>query len=241
MFNRRKTRSDATAGIFGSQLVGNHPVSLQSEAADTFSEIYGSSKVQAARWFLVALASLALAIASVILVATMLPLKEVKPWVIEVNPTSGVVNRPIEVQRVDPNLAVVKAELARWAEAVYAIDPVRSSEALRWANARTADKAVNQFAEFRSRERIFERINREPELVREAKVNAVEAAQKGTAFIYLTTTERVGASPASADKTKRFRVTINYRLVPPTQEQDLLSNPLGLFVTFFADAEERAL
>ncbi len=37
-----------------------------------------------------------------------------------------------------------------------------------------------------------------------------------------------------------MRVTLNYRLVPPTQEADLLTNPLGLYVTFFSDIEERA-
>jgi type IV secretory pathway component VirB8 len=249
MFSRRKSSGKAGDGIFADQSAAadylhggpNTPPSLHDGALNDFAEIYGSSKVEAGRWFLIALAAIGLAIAGMILVATMLPLKEVRPWVIEVNPTTGVVNRPIEIQRVDPNIAVVKAELARWAEAVYMIDPSRSSESLRWANARTADKAVGQFAEFRSRERIFERINREPDMVREVKVNAVDASQKGTAFIFLTTNERLGAAPPAADRSKRFRVTINYRLVPPTQEQDLLSNPLGLFVTFFADTEERPL
>lgn len=219
----------------------NTPPSVYSDAARNFAEIWGSSKVEAARWFLVALGCIVLAICALITTATVLPLKEVRPWVVEVNPTSGVVNRPVEVQRIDLNLAVIKAELARWAEAVYRIDPLRSSELLRWANARTADKAVGQFGEFRSRERIFERINREPEMVREAKVTAVDVSQKGTAFIFLTTTERVAATTPAPEKTKKYRVTINYRLVPATQERDLLANPLGLFVTFFADTEERTL
>lgn len=232
-------RSRADGGDYLKR-AGNTPPALFDDAANKFAEIWGSSSVQAGRWFLVALVAIALAIACVIATVSLLPLKEVRPYVIEVNPTSGLVNRPVEVVRVDPNIAVVKAELARWTEAVYAIDPLRSSELLRWANTRAADKAVSQFAEFRSRERVFERIRKEPEMVRQVKVTAVDASQKGTAFIFLATTERVGIGEPSPDKTRKFRVTLNYKLVTQTQEADLLSNPLGLFVTFFADAEERS-
>ncbi len=219
----------------------NTPPSVYDKGARDFAEIYGSSKVEATRWFLVALVGLVLGLVGLLTAASVLPLKEVRLWVLEVNSTTGVANRPVEVIRIDPNIAVIKSELARWAEAVYAIDPARSSEALRWANARSADKAVGQFTEFRSRERIFERIQREPELVRQVSVTAVDASQKGTAFIFLTTTERVGTAPPDPAKTKRFRVTINYKLVPATQEAELRANPLGLFVTFFADTEERSL
>jgi type IV secretory pathway component VirB8 len=219
----------------------NTPAALYDDAAGKFAEIWGSSRVGEARMFLLAILTCGLALASVATVLTVLPLKEVRPWLVEINPTSGLVSRPVEVQRIDPNVAVVKAELARWAEAVYAIDPLRSSESLRWANQRTADKAVGQFAEFRSRERIFERINREPDMVREVKVTAVDVSQRGTAFIFLTTSERVGSGTPAPDKARKFRITLNYKMVTANQEKDLLVNPLGLYVTFFSDTEERAL
>jgi len=219
----------------------NKPAALYEKAQQEFAEIYGSSKVEAARWFLVSIACIVLAIGAVITLNAILPLKEVRPWIVEINPSTGVVNRPVEVQHVDPNVAVVKAELARWVEAVYTIDPLRSSELLRWANGRTADMAIGQFAEFRARERIFERIQREPNLVREARVTAVDVSQRGTAFIFVMTTERSGAQTPPPEKTKRFRVTLNYRFSPATQEHELLANPLGIMVTFFSDAEERAL
>lgn len=239
----RKERADSEhfGAVEALRAAGNAPASLYSDAAGKFAEIYGSSMVGQGRMFLIAMSSLLLGLAALGTLAFVLPLKEVRPWVVEVNPGNGVVNRPIEVQRIDPNVAVIKAELGRWAEAVYAIDPIRTSEALRWANARTADKAVGQFAEFRSRERIFERINREPEMVREVRVTAVDVSQRGTAFIFLTTSERVGSTAPAPEKTKKYRVTLNYKLMPGTQEKEILANPLGLYVTFFADTEERAL
>jgi type IV secretory pathway TrbF-like protein len=218
----------------------NTPASLYEQAEGKFAEIYGSALVSANRSFLVAFGCIIVALASIASVATIFPLKEVRPWVVEVDPTSGVVNKPVQIERIDPNTAVVKSELARWAEAVYMIDPLRSSEALRWANARTAEKAVGQFTEFRARERIYERMRTEPDMVREAKMAAVDVSRKGTAFIYVTTSERLGAGAPEPAKARRIRVTLNYRLVPPTQEADLLANPLGLYVTFFSDTEERA-
>jgi type IV secretory pathway component VirB8 len=219
----------------------NTPAAVYEKGAAKFAEIYGSSKVEAARWFLMAILASLLAITAVATLAVVTPLKEVRPWVVEINPTTGIVNRPVQVERIDPNMAVVKAELARWVEAVYTIDPLRSSQLLRWANSRAADKAVGQFTEFRARERIFERIRGEADMVREVKVTAVDASVRGTAFIFITTTERVGSAPPAADKIRRYRVTLNYRLTPATQEADLLANPLGILVTFFSDAEERAL
>lgn len=247
IFGNKSTRQRGQSEQEGTSASGqyltagpNTPASLYNQAADKFAEIYGGPLVAANRMFVISFGCVALALASVGTVAFMLPLKEVRPWVVPVTP-EGTVNRPVEVQRIDPNVAVIKAELARWAEAVYAIDPLRSSDLLRWANARTADKAVSQFAEFRARERIFERISREADMVREVKVTAVDVSQKGTAFIFLTTAERMTAGSPAPDKVKKFRVTLNYRTLTPTQEKDLLANPLGLFVTHFADIEERAL
>ena len=234
----RQHRHRPSAGA-ALQTLPNTPPSVYAQAEAKFAEIYGSAQVQANRAFVLAFGCILLALASVATLAIVLPLKEVRPWVVEVHPATGMVNRPVQVERIDPSTAVIKAELARWAEAVCAIDPLRSSEALRWANARTADKAVGQFAEFRAREKIYERMRSEPELVREAKVAAVDVSRKGTAFIFLTTTERVAAAAPDPARSKRVRVTLNYRMVLPTREADLLANPLGLFVTFFSDTEER--
>lgn len=235
---KRSRRADPVAALNNQP---NTPPAVFGTAEAKFGEIYGSAKVEASRWFIAAMLALLLAITAVASLTVILPLKEVRPWVVEINPSTGIVNRPVQVERVDPNLAVVKAELARWVEAVYTIDPLRSSELLRWANSRAADKAVGQFTEFRGRERIFERIRNEAEMVREVKVTAVDATVRGTAFIFITTTERVGSQAPTAEKIKRYRVTLNYRLTPATQEAELLANPLGILVTFFSDAEERAL
>lgn len=233
-------KDDEGAGHLPLERAANTPASVFEEAALGFAEIYGSSMVREQRWFIVTTLAVLLAIATVGAIAMLLPLKEVRPYVVEVNPESGVVNRPVEVLKVDPNLAVIKSELARWTEAMYTLDPLRTRQAQRWATERVADKAVGQAAEFRARERVYERITREPDLVREAKVTAVDASQKGTAFVFVTTTERSGAGTPTGEQIKRYRLTMNYKLLPPTDEAKLIANPLGLYVTFFSDVEERS-
>lgn len=243
MLFRKKTAqaTDPAAAVAQLMALPNTPAAQFDRAKQEFAEIYGSAQVGQARMFLLAVVSFALAGASILLVATILPLKEVRPWVVEVNPTTGVINRPVQIEKVTPNVAVIRSELARWVEAVFMIDPIRSGEALRWANERAAEKAVAQFAEFRGRERIYDRMRLEPDMVREAKVTAVDVSRDGTAFIFVTTSERLAGGVVPPERVKRWRVTLNYRLSPATQEVAMLANPLGIYTTFFSVTEERAL
>ncbi|MDP3310726.1 MAG: VirB8/TrbF family protein, partial [Polaromonas sp.] len=148
----------------------NTPVAAFEDGANKFAEIYGSSMVSSNRMFILSLVALLLAVTAVGAVTILLPLKEVRPWLVEVDARTGVVNKPIEVQKVTPNIAVVQAELSRWIEAVYTLDPLRTNELFKYANVRSREKAIGQFTEFRVRERVFERLQREPGLVREVKV-----------------------------------------------------------------------
>ncbi len=216
----------------------NTPVAAFEDGANKFAEIYGSSMVSSNRMFILSLVALMLAVTAVGAVTVLLPLKEVRPWLVEVDARTGVVNKPIEVQKVTPNIAVVQAELSRWIEAVYTLDPLRTNELFKYANVRSREKAIGQFTEFRVRERVFERLQREPGLIREVKVSSVDASQTGIAFAFLTTTERVGRD--SEPKEKRLRLTMHYQLDPPKNQTDLLANPLGMYVVFFNEAEERA-
>jgi len=218
----------------------NTPIAAFGDGQGEFAEIYGSSKVASARFFILSLVAMGLALVAVGALLMLMPLKEVRPWVVEVNTTSGVVNRPVEVQKITPNVAVVKAELARWVEAVYTIDALRTPELYKYANSRSRDKAIGQFTEFRVRERTFERMQKEPGLVREVRVTSVDASQSGIAFVFLTTVERMGKEVSTAEKTKNYRLTLHYQIDPAKSEIELLSNPLGIYVAFFNEAEERA-
>lgn len=230
------------ASIVGGDIrrLANTPTSAYDDGANKFAEIYGSAMVNSGRLFVITVVSMLLAITAVGAVMVLTPLKEVTPYVIEVNSGSGLINKPIEVQKITPNIAVVKAELGRWAEAVYTIDPLRTNDLFKYANVRSRGKAIAQFAEFRAREQVFARLQREAGLVREVQVSSVDASQTGVAFIFLKTLERTGNQSAEDSKVKRYRLTLHYQLDSPREEAALLANPLGLYVNFFNEAEERA-
>lgn len=44
----------------------------------------------------------------------------------------------------------------------------------------------------------------------------------------------------ASSRIKRYRLTVHYQLDPPNQEAELLANPLGMYVNFINEAEERA-
>lgn len=239
LFNRNPSAKKAAKSV---SLSGhpNTPIAAFEDGASKFAEIYGGSLVSSQRMFILAIFSFLVAILGLGTVMVMLPLKEIRPYIVEINPGSGLVNKPVEVEKVAPNMAVVKAELAKWTEAVYTIDPIQTSGLFKYANVRSRGKAIAQFAEFRGRENVFSRIQKEPGLVREVKVSSVDASQKGVAFVFIQTQERAGNQSIEEGRVKRYRLTLHYEIDPPTQQDDLLVNPLGLYVTFFNEAEERA-
>jgi type IV secretory pathway component VirB8 len=68
----------------------------------------------------------------------------------------------------------------------------------------------------------------------------VDASQPGVAFIFLKTLERTGNQSSADSRVKRYRLTLHYQIDPPSEEADLLANPLGLYVNFFNESEERS-
>jgi type IV secretory pathway component VirB8 len=226
----------APQGITALEQHLNTPPAIYSEGVDKFAEIYGGAMLSQTRFFVISVLSVLALIICATAIVVMTPLREVVPYVVEVEPGKGVVNKPIEVQKITPQQSVIKSELARWADAVYTIDPLRTQDNYRWANARARDKAVSQFAEFRTNEKVYERIQKEPGLVREVVVSSVDASQKGIAFVFLQSTER--GQGGGVLGTKRHRLTLHYEIDPPKEESALLLNPLGIYVTFFNATEE---
>lgn len=216
----------------------NSPPAAYNDGINQFAEIYGSSMVSSNRLFVLAVIAGIAALVSVVAIAMIFPLKEIRPWVVETNAATGLVNRPIEVEKVTPSQAVIKAELARWAEGIYIIDRYKTLDAWKFAIARTREKAIDQFALFRARERSLDRITKEPGLLREVKITSVDASQPGFAFVFLTTTERQGTDAISATAVKKYRLTLNYVLDPARTEEQILANPLGIYVTLMNEIEE---
>ncbi len=211
------------------------PAGLYSEAANEFVEIYGRSKVGEQRMFLIAIASIGLAVAAFAMYVMNSRSNIAVPWYVPVN-ERGVMSKPVRIEAVRPADAVVKAELARWITKVFTIDRQLSQKLFGEANVMTRGLGTEQFTEFRVKQNVTERMTKDATLQRRATVNSVDVSQPGVAFIFLTTQEAQGTNANSASGS--YRVTLKYEIIPPSTEADILVNPLGLYITSMNVADE---
>lgn len=207
------------------------------DARNEFAEVYGSAMVNSRRMFVLSMLVTLVAVAAVVGLYIVAKSKVAIPWMYPVSESGGVLSQPVRLEPITPNRAVIKAELGKWLEQVYSIDSKQTVRLWREANVRTSGKAVEQFRDFRVQEDVMRKIKETPDFIRVVQVNSVDVSQDGIAFAYITTRESSGnESPA---KPVTYRITLHYKLVPPTTEAGILANPLGLYVTFFNPIAER--
>lgn len=235
MFMRKKP-ADQTHDHRRSSSVMDAPAGMHDDAAGQFAEIYGGALVAQQRMFMVALGAVFLAVLCVIALFSVASNNVAVPFVVEVSPNQGVLNKPVRVEAVRPSDAVLKAELAKWTEKVFTIDQQLSPRYFREANAMTKGLGESQFTEFRVSQAIIERMTKDPSLQRIPEVASVDVSQSGIAFIFVKTKEARG-SVAVAEQTQ-YRVTVKYEFIPPATEAAIMVNPLGLYITSMNVSEE---
>ncbi len=133
---------------------------------------------------------------------------------------------------------MIKAELAKWTQKVFTIDSTLTPQLFREANVMTKGLGTAQFTEFRVKENVIERMTKDASFQRKAEIRSVDASQPGVAFVFVSTQEAQGTNSNAGSAS--YRVTLKYELLPPRKEQDILSNPLGLFITSMNVTEEGA-
>lgn len=225
MFGRRKKQSepqtladqpDAPAGVF-------------KDPAHQFAEIYGSALVGQSRLF-VGMGLLGLV--AILAVGGMFSLANKStavPWLVEVNNDGGVLSRPVKIENIRPNEAVIKAELAKFITKVFAIDRALTPRNFKEANVMTSGMATTKFTNFRASENVAQRLSKETDMTRTVSVTSVDLSQQGIGFVFLSTEENKGQVTGLAKA--KWRVTIKYEMDPPKTEAEILTNPLGLFIT----------
>ncbi len=207
-----------------------------SDPANQFAEIYGSAKVGEARMFVVAMVAVSVAvIASVGMVITAQNNVAI-PFYVPVSNDLGVVSRPVRMENVTPDQAVMKAELGKWATKVFTIDAALTPQHFREANLWTKGLGTSQFTEFRVKQNVVERMTKDASLQRRVDIKAVDVSQPGIAFVHLRTQEAQGNNANAA--TASYRLTLKYERVPPKTEEEIQFNPLGIYITSMNVVEE---
>jgi type IV secretory pathway component VirB8 len=161
----------------------------------------------------------------------MLPLKTSEPYVLEYNKATGEVSVPAQqkAEKFVPGDDSIHYFARRWLRAELSIQPSlnEGNEAISLAMLR-GDTALAKHRAFRAEDKTFERIAREPTLVRDVAIDSIASvsgsARSIVANVTLTTSSRLGT------QVEKRLVTIYYELLSPRDQRDRELHPIGFYV-----------
>jgi len=221
----RTTESEATK---------HPPESPYLAARREWNERYGSYIAQANNWRLIALGTLVIAIVAVTGLVIVSGQHKVVPYIVETN----VHSEPMNVRRADvaakPNENQLRAALRQWligARTVYVDRRAQQSIVdLTYGMTLPSSPAFQQLAVYHRDNNPYLRPERETV---EVQVNAVVPVSGETWQIEWTETvqPRSGQEPSSR---RQWQGTFTIMISPPTDDRQIMINPLGIYVRQFA-------
>jgi type IV secretion system protein VirB8 len=203
-------------------------------------EVFFSLRRQRNIGWTVAALSLGLALASVGAMAVMLPLKEIRPYVVMVDRTTGeseqvVSTRPTSLTDQE---AVLEAELVRYVTNRETYDPSDNSERIPLVNAMSVGQAQESLrAVWNSASETYppERYGRDTRI--SVRIRSISVLGDNTAQVrFIRRLEQPGHNAVERD----FVATAGFEFQPRTERnlQQVWRNPLGFTVTSYrVDAE----
>jgi type IV secretion system protein VirB5 len=212
----------------------NAPVSAYERARRVWFEQYGSAVVERRRYFLLAALLTVACLAEALVIFRMMPLKTVVPYVIRVADTGAVSVNPMGAEVYRPGEREIRYFLADWIKKVMTINRNTSERLLTEAfTIFTRERASDEFRDFINRQKPIERA-----AIGETRAVSVRAinfiAPESVVVSFVTETRRPGEPPQIED----WRASINFRVIPPVSEKEILENPVGLYVTHFTIERE---
>lgn len=207
------------------------PIPVKDEALGTRELVLTLNKRLASAAIMSAVASVAMAL----VVVSLFPLKETKPYIIEVNKADGAAYVPpqIEAAKYEPKFDTIAFFLRRWVQDAFTInqystvqtlDP-RARLFLRGAN------VIGAYNDFLKTDGKFEKMAADPTLTRDVEIVSVTpiAGTANGALVDTRLTTRAGGTA----KEERKLITVYFELFPPENRRDVETNPIGIFVTDF--------
>jgi type IV secretion system protein VirB5 len=207
-------------------------------ARQAWDERIGSARVQAASWriafFAVALLAALLGAAVVLLVQQ----SRVVPYIVEINSQGGVVGVAPAERQYEPNEAQLRYFLANFVELIgtIPIDPVVAKKNWLTAYGYVTENGARLLNTYATNADPFGRIGKQ-----RVEILVRNALRESDRSFQLTWNETVfdptGAIVSRRERTGLFSVVV---LQPRTEEQ-ILKNPLGIYIDNFSISEGRPL
>lgn len=232
-FWKKKTTEGASPTLAD---VGNVPDTAYERAKRDWFERNGDATVNQSRFFLLSLLLLICLVLMATAIATMLPLKTVVPYSITVDVDTGrTTATEISASKYIPDQNQKSYFLSRWVRQVLSLDPFTTERDLREAFAMVRGKAIGEFREFLTATKPVGRITEDRTLTRVVDVSSIQFIDENIAQVRVITRERSANTSAVS---KRHIVTMHFVLEPPASIDQILANPIGIYVVHFSITEE---
>ncbi|MBZ0296607.1 MAG: type IV secretion system protein [Anaerolineae bacterium] len=215
------------------------PPGARREGLGNWIEAFEAPRAQSRRLAFVASAVSAVAILQGIAIWQMLPLKERIPYFVEADARSGEVRSSTSVAQIfKPDEKNLRFFLGRWTTNLLTIDTRSKEYLLPESYMYLRGAALAEWSEWvTKRDQPLKKLVENANYRREARVSSISLVADGVALVRVTLVGRTGASAAQEI---RKLVTIHYSFVPAESEDDVLKNPLGLYITHFTISDELA-
>jgi len=239
---RAKPMSGAEAGRLMEEAM---PDTAFGQAQKMHFEAVGQPAVQSARLFVAFVITAIIAVGELVVISYLLPLKEIQPWVVFVNRDTGEVGLQKDLAQrwanYKPERAVLERELFNVVRNMYALNSDALplvQESHRKAYAYMRGSAADKFREFIAKEAPYQRMATTPGLTRQTERTTISFRNDAQVVLIRFTTEE--RTPSQTGGVRRsFLMQFTYVRVAGQNPDELLENPLGIYVTDFEIQEER--
>jgi len=211
------------------------PPSASRDGKKNWLDAFEAPRVTARQAMFVAGVSCVATAAVAIAIAMMMPLKEARPYFVEVENATGRVvaapERKAAAFRVEERH--VRYFMNQWIMNFMTIDTRTREHLLPASFAHVKGEAVKKWAKFIEEEdKTIRRIYEKPDLRREVKVTSISFVSDGVAIVRFRVIETGWA------EYKNKAMTVFYSVIPPTEDDKIITNPIGFFITNFTINDE---
>ncbi|WP_019583736.1 type IV secretion system protein [Thioalkalivibrio sp. ALE16] len=209
---------------------GAPSVALDAKAIKARFMNAGALEVERNRYFVAILAMCAVAGLLAFSIASLTPLKEVTPYVIETDNIGRTEVSNARAIEFTPSEIQLRYFLAEWTNQMMTIRPGVTSQNLPKAFNKTRGTASSQFREHLDSYDPIGRSTDSPEVTVDTQIRSINFLSDGAAVIQFYTETR---SPNRATGREDYSLVVNYETFRPQTEEQILENPVGLVVTNF--------
>ena len=207
-------------------------------ARQAWDERIGSARVQAASWRLAFFATALLAIVLGVALVVVLRQSRVVPYIVEVGASGAVVGVAPAPIRYEPTDAQIRYFLANFVELIgtVPIDPVVAKKNWLTAYGFLTESGARQLNAFASGSDPLGRVGKERVEIRVR--NSLRESDRSFQLTWNETTfDPNGTLMSRKERTGLFSVAV----MTPRTEEEILRNPLGLYIDNFSISEGRPL